>query len=231
MFDQKNLHQKRMRNLPRRREATKTPRRATPILAFMTDAERTPDPEAALRTLPRGTLVIFRHYGAADRGALGQRLAALARRRGLIFFVAGDRRLARQLKADGLHLADGMVKRWALFAPSGSGIAFSAAAHDEAAVRRAAKAGACLVLMSPVFPTASHPGRPALGLVRLATACRRSPVPVLALGGVGPENVRRALIAGASGIAGIGALPRLCRDPFGWHAKRSEALAAGRELV
>jgi len=181
----------------------------------MTDAARTPDPQETLRRLAPGTVVIFRHYEVPDRAALGRRLAALARRRGLVFVVAGDRRLAFRLRADGLHLPEDMTRRRHRFAPAGDPWPVSAAAHDEAGARRAARAGADAILLSPVFPTASHPGRPALGVRRLAAVCRAVRVPVLALGGIGPATVRRVLAAGAGGIAGIGGLPHLCRDPFG----------------
>lgn len=181
----------------------------------MTDERRTPDPEAALAALAPGTLVIFRHYGAPDRAALGRRLRALARRRRLPFLVAGDRRLARKLKADGLHLPGAMAARLRHFAPAGDRWPVSAAAHGPRSARRAARNGAGLVLLSPVFATASHPGRRPLGLLALAGLARTLSVPVLALGGVSLAEARRVLRTGAAGMAGIGGLARLSRDPFG----------------
>ena len=56
-----------------------------------------------------------------------------------------------------------MVQRRHRFAPAQDTWLVSAAAHDEASARRAARAGVDLILLSPVFPTNSHPGRPALG--------------------------------------------------------------------
>lgn len=192
-----------------------------PLLVYMTDTERTADPEIILQRLRPGTVVIFRHYDAPDRLALGRRLARLCLRRGLIFVVAGDRRLARRLHAAGLHLPEGMIRRRHRFVPAQDTWPVSAAAHDEKSAQRAGRAGADLILLSPVFPTSSHPGRPALGLRRLAKVCRSVSVPVLALGGVGPATVRRVLATGAAGVAGIGGLPQLCKDPFGWRARRS----------
>ena len=206
-----------------------------PLLVFMTDARRTPDPSAEMRRLTPGTVVIFRHYDAPDREILGKQLAALARERGLIFVVAGDRRLARRLGAKGLHLPEGMVARRPRFAPRREPWLVSAAAHDAPSARRAARAGVDLVLLSPVFPTGSHPDAAPLGLRRLAMVCRSLRIPVLALGGAGPATARRILNTGAAGIAGIGALPHLCRDPFGIHARGRSAsprrLASGRDLV
>ncbi|MAO54220.1 MAG: thiamine phosphate synthase [Rhodospirillaceae bacterium] len=198
------------RQKPRRRPGL-------PLLVFMTDTQRTPDPAAHLARLTPGTVVVFRHYDAPGREILGRRLARLARRKGLIFVVAGDRRMARRLGAQGLHLPEGMVARRPRFAPPGDRWPVSAAAHDERSARRAARMGVDLILMSPVFPTGSHPGTTPLGLRRLAKVCRSLRTPVLALGGVDPGSARRVLNTGAAGIAGIGALPHLCRDRFGIH--------------
>lgn len=66
------------------------------------------------------------------------------------------------------------------------------------------------VTLSPVFPSPSKPGYgPPLQPVGLARLVRRTPVPVLALGGVtGPEQVTACLAAGAVGVAVMGAVMR-----------------------
>ena len=64
--------------------------------------------------------------------------------------------------------------------------------------------GADFALLAPVFPPLSKDAdRPPLGLIALAEFVRRSPIPVLALGGVTPANAPACLAAGAVGIAGI----------------------------
>ncbi|MEK9672117.1 MAG: thiamine phosphate synthase [Rhodospirillaceae bacterium] len=171
----------------------------------MTDDRRTPDPMADIGRLPRGAVVIFRHYDAPDRAGLGRRLRERAMRLGLVFVVAGDWRLARRLGADGLHLPAWMVRRPARFAPRWRGL-LTAAAHGFAAARAADRAGADLVLLSPVFPTASHPDRPALGVISFARTAGRLECGVLALGGVTPERLRRVVMTGAAGYAGISAV-------------------------
>lgn len=68
-------------------------------------------------------------------------------------------------------------------------------------------------MVSPVFPTPSKPGYgPPLGLDGLARLVARSPVPVLALGGVTPDTAYRCVAAGAAGVAVMGAVMR-ARDP------------------
>jgi len=84
-----------------------------PSLWLMTDDARLPDPEAAIRSLPPGAGVIFRHYGHKDRAMLATRLAALCRQRRLVFFVAGDWRLAAGVGAAGLHLPEYLARQGA----------------------------------------------------------------------------------------------------------------------
>lgn len=184
------------------------------VIAFMTDLVRTPDPVRAMLALAPGTLVIFRHYDDPDREILGRRLRAIAKRRRLPFLVAGDRRLAKRLKADGLHLPDGMVRRRARFAPLTDRWLVTAAAHGRAGARRADRADIDMVLLSPIFATASHPGRPPMGLIGLASSVRQLGCRVLALGGIGPNNARRVLKIGGVGLAGISGIAQLSHDPY-----------------
>jgi thiamine-phosphate pyrophosphorylase len=61
------------------------------------------------------------------------------------------------------------------------------------------------VILSPVFPTRSHPGAPALGPLRWAALARRAAGPVVALGGVDGARARR-LPRRTAGLAAIDAL-------------------------
>ena len=88
----------------------------------------------------------------------------------------------------------------------GPGALLGYSAHDLDAARRAADEGADYLLFSPVFPTASKPGVPAVGLEALATVCRAVAVPVLALGGITPERVSVCLQQGAHGVAVVSAI-------------------------
>jgi thiamine-phosphate pyrophosphorylase len=181
-----------------------------PLLILVTDEARLPDPAAAIRRLPPGAAVILRHYGAPDRAALARRLAALCRQRGVRLLIAGDWRLAIAVGADGVHLPEAAARRgpaaWGRGGPRRPGFLITAAAHSPAALERAARAGADAALLSPVFPTASHPGATGIGVVRFAAWCRKAPLPVYALGGIDRRTARRLAGAGAAGFAFLGAL-------------------------
>ena len=126
------------------------------------------------------------------------REATLAR--GALLFVNGRPELAQRVGADGLHLGDGVP-----LTPSWPG-PVSVSAHDRTGLDRAHEMGAAFALLSPLFPTRSHPERHALGLRRFRELAAASPVPVLALGGITPANAGEARAAGAQGVACIDAI-------------------------
>lgn len=76
--------------------------------------------------------------------------------------------------------------------------------HSLEAARSAVSAGADYIFFGPIFPTPSKAsfGAPQ-GLDRLSEVCASVTIPVLAIGGVTPENMPACLSAGASGIAAI----------------------------
>ncbi len=182
--------------------------RSLPSLFLMTDRERLADPETAVRALPRGSGVIVREPDRRRRGQLAARLAPLCRQRHLVLLIAGDPHLALCLGASGVHWPEAALRRHAAAAGHRRRPTWlvTAAAHSERAVHRAARAGVDAVFISPVFPTASHPGAPCLGPLRFARLARRSPVSVYALGGITGAALRRLKAAGAAGYAAIGAL-------------------------
>jgi len=193
---------------PQRRK----PRGALPPRWLVTDWGRLPDPLPAIRRLQRGDGVLFRHYElpSVERLVLAQQVALLCQRRGLVLAVAGDARLARAVSADGLHLPQDMIGHAA--AAQRTGLRWvTVAAHDAAAIARAARNGADAVLISPVFATASHPGTAPLGVLRfaaLATGAARRGMAVYALGGVTPAGVGRLRQIPLAGYAAIGAFKR-----------------------
>jgi thiamine-phosphate pyrophosphorylase len=166
-----------------------------PALLLLTDDERLPNPLAAAAALPHGSMVIVRCRDPARRKSW----TAALKRLDLIVLVAGDATLART--ADGIHLSEARAGEAAALRARGMGL-ITVAAHSLAALRRTAFADAAI--LSPVFPTASHPGRVALGPIRAAFMARLCPVPVYALGGISAANAAR--LTGFCGIAAISAL-------------------------
>ncbi|MDE2239093.1 MAG: thiamine phosphate synthase [Rhodospirillales bacterium] len=177
--------------------AVKRRRVGPPPLWFFTDERRAADPLPIISRLPVGLCgVVFRHDTHPDRAALARRVARLCRARKLKLIIAGDARLAAELGA-GLHLRGGAVL------PGGRGVLRSASAHNAAQMARARRAKVALVFLSPVFPTASHPGANTLGVSGWLKLARQSgQVKPCALGGITGRQ------AGALGTRcnGVGAI-------------------------
>jgi thiamine-phosphate pyrophosphorylase len=148
---------------------------------------RLPDPGLAIRSLPRGAAVLLRDA----LPGVARDVARLCRQRGLLLLVAGDGRLALALKA-GLHLPDRRLTQHLLpFLANRRGRLLSLAVHGRRGVARARALRADVALVSPAFPTASHPGAPALGPLRWAALARTLPCPAVALGGMDARQARR----------------------------------------
>ena len=179
-------------------------RKGLPALLFFTDPVRTPDAEAVAATLPRGSAVVLRAFGAADAEAQGRRLKAIANARGLKLLVGADVRLAARLGADGVHLPERLAHLARRIRRPGWTI--TCAAHSLAAARRARAVGADAAVVSAVFPSASASAGAPIGPLRLARLVREAGLPVYALGGVDNETARRLKGAGLVGLAAVSGL-------------------------
>lgn len=169
-------------------------RPSLPPMVMVTDGQRVPDPVAAASHLPAGAGLVLRHYDDPARAILAQAIAGLARRRRLVLVVAADWRLAAAIGADGVHLPEGLA-RSGLLAPllgwaRRRGRIVTMACHSPAALAWAARLGIDHALLSPVFPTASHPGAATIGAVRFRLWARAVKIPVHALGGMSAERMR-----------------------------------------
>jgi thiamine-phosphate pyrophosphorylase len=174
-------------------------------MLFFTDPLRTPEPQATVCLLPRGSAVVFRPFGDANAVTVGRSLAKVARRQGVLLFVGADPVLATQIRADGLHLPERLAGRVAVIRTLRRRFLITAAAHSLPAARRALRAGAHAVVVSPVFESRSTSAGPPLGHRTLAWLVRASGGPVYALGGVNPVTLGWLSRTGVVGFAAIDA--------------------------
>jgi thiamine-phosphate pyrophosphorylase len=176
-----------------------------PPVILMSDVQRLPDPGPLLALLSAGCAVLVRHPDIVARRTLAERLLPQTRARGLKLLVSDDIPLARALGADGLHLPERRMLDSGTIRRRWSGL-LTAAAHSPRALQVAGRIGCDAAILSPVFPTASHPGRPPIGLSRFLVWSRAAPLPIYALGGVTAANVGRLGGANVVGVAAIGGL-------------------------
>jgi len=174
-----------------------------PKRVLLTDARNDAVLDRAIAMLPKGSALVFRHYhlAPADRVARRNQVSRICRLRGVHLVQAGDGygRAGQLCPSAPLRLAT---------------------AHSLREIGDAVRAGADAVLLSPVFPTRSHPRGRALGPVRFLLMARQSPLPVIALGGMTAGRARRLPVHGWAAIDGLSPLPRQFQK-IRWNPKDS----------
>ena len=116
----------------------------------------------------------------------------------IIVLINENIALAQALRADGVHLTTAQLQsldsrpavNWC-----------GASCHNKQELQRAEQLGVDFVTLSPVQPTLSHPGAPSLGWEKFAALIQDYSLPVYALGGLLPSDLKTAQEYGAHGIA------------------------------
>jgi len=145
-------------------------------------------------------LVQVRDKELPGRTAFARAVVDLAHRHGAKVLVNSDAALARAAGADGVHCtAAGLIA----LHERPQGMLAGASCHDRDELKRAADLGFDLAVLGPVKPTASHAGMQTIGWEGFARLARGAPIPVYAIGGLGPADLDAARSAGAHGLAMI----------------------------
>jgi thiamine-phosphate pyrophosphorylase len=156
-------------------------------LWLLSDKRNDAQLEQALGRLPRGSGFIFRHYHLApeERVARFRALQRVAEARGHVVILADSALTAKEWRADGIYGAPRSL------GPRRADLLALATAHDLEEIALANRMQADAVLLSPVFPTRSHPGAAVLGPLRFRLLARHAAMPVIALGGMDARAARR----------------------------------------
>jgi thiamine-phosphate pyrophosphorylase len=185
--------------------------RISGLCAVTPDIADTPEllalTEAALAGGTRALQYRNKSAGAALRLVQGRALLALCWEYQVPLIINDHLELALALDADGLHLGveDGSLA--SARAQLGPAKILGASCYDR--IENAFEAERCgvdYVAFGSFFPSGIKPGAVRAPLALLQEARRRLSVPVLAIGGITPENAPQLLAAGADGIAVISAL-------------------------
>lgn len=185
--------------------------RQTRLFIAVSDPQRSPDVLSFARHADRNWVILYRHFGAPDRGEMAQQLAHACKLTGAALWLsvtdAEDLALAIRVNAAGVHIPE-RVRASLLKALRRvpEGLRRSTSAHSAKAVQSARCVGFDYAIVSAAFPSASASAGPPLGMARLASYARLWPGHVIALGGINEHTFRRALgvpeLAGVASVAG-----------------------------
>lgn len=143
-----------------------------------------------------------------EQAALVQALRPLAHAHGARLTLHGSAVLAQSAGADGVHLPGGSDAA-AARAVLGPGALIGQSIHGVGEAAAADVAALDYLVAGPAFETASKPGYgPALGADGLRALRAASPLPLIAIGGIGVAQLALCHAGGASGVAVMGGVMR-----------------------
>ena len=141
---------------------------------------------------------------AAERARQASELASLCRKHGALFIINDDVELAKQVQAAGVHLGREDAELAQARAQLGPQPIIGVSCYNELArAVRAQTEGADYVAFGSFFPSRTKPQAVRAGLELLCEAKQQLHIPVVAIGGITPENSAHLLAAGADALAVI----------------------------
>jgi 8-oxo-dGTP diphosphatase len=130
--------------------------------------------------------------------AFAQTVTERAHQHGAYTIINADIALAHSIGADGVQLTSHQL---ANLSARPDLYWVGASCHNTEELNRAEQLGCDYALLSPVLPTASHPGAPTLGWDEFARLSASRNLAVFALGGLNADDLNHAQQQGAHGIA------------------------------
>jgi thiamine-phosphate pyrophosphorylase len=145
--------------------------------------------------------------GAGEFIDVARRLRARCHEAGVTFIVNDRIDVALLADADGVHLGQTDMSIAAARALLPKGRIVGRSTHDMMQLWSAVKEGADYIGFGPIFPSKSKSNTaPLVGVKGLAEAVKACPLPLVAIGGIGIDNVRQVVSAGCKSVAVISAV-------------------------
>ncbi len=143
-------------------------------------------------------------HDTLTRLAQAKKISALCRQHGVLFIINDDVALAKESQADGVHLGrEDAALTQAREQLGPQAIIGVSCYNDLARAEAAEKQGADYVAFGRFFPSRTKPQAVQASLVLLREAKRKLHIPVVAIGGITPENGASLIAAGADALAVI----------------------------
>ena len=154
------------------------------------------------------TMVQLREKDLAHDAFLeeARRIGQICRRHGVPFLIDDDVELAAAVGADGVHVGQHDMEAGMARAKVGPDMLLGVSAQTVEQALLAQARGADYLGVGAVFPTGSKDDAEDVGIDTLKAICAAVNIPVIAIGGIGPQNVANLNGSGVCGIAVISAI-------------------------
>ena len=127
-------------------------------------------------------------------------LSGLSRETGTLVVVNDRVDVAMAAGAGGVHLREDSLPPALVREMAGPGLRVGRSIHAPEQARDYRGGELDYLVLGAVYPTRSHPGRPAIGPEAVGRAAEWSGLPVIAIGGITPAEVPAVLSRGAHGV-------------------------------
>ena len=133
-------------------------------------------------------------------------MAQLCRRYGVPFLINDDLELALACGADGVHVGQQDLSPREVRRRAGDRLIVGVSAHSVAEARQAAADGADYLGVGAMFATSTKSDARPLPHQTLREICQAVELPVVAIGGIQPDNLMQLAGCGADGVALVSAI-------------------------
>ena len=146
--------------------------------------------------IPNGAAILLRSYKIKGRKKIAKQLLKFCKIKKLKLLISEDIKLARDINADGVHFPTYMVKKdiinWSLInkIKIKKNLIITTAIHNSKELENAQLFDFDAGLLSPVFPSKSHPNVKSLGIRKFSKLVDKSDLPIYALGGINAKNIK-----------------------------------------
>ena len=168
-----------------------------PHLWLFTDDIKTQNLQKFLAKIPQNSGIVIRNYLSEDRLKIIESIRRNSKRKNLTLLIGEKSNRIRDIS--GLHLPKWHYQKRKINKKQ----ILSISAHGIIDKRRIINSKADLIFLSPIFRTSSHPNSRPLGTIKFGLIARQFSKPVIALGGINKNNIKKLKNLPIEGVAGI----------------------------
>ena len=153
--------------------------------------------------------------------ALARRIQPLCRAAGAIFVLNDYPEMAARIGADAVHVGQDGGPLEPVRAIVGPDMLIGRSTHSPEQALAAVAEGADYIGFGPLFPTGTKPGRPAIGLLDIATVqAQLGDFPMYCIGGINGSTLPAVLAAGARRVVIVS-----------WLLRQADVAGAARNVI